>query len=182
MALAGVAMSVGIPCVIAVIGIARFGWRGISWADVFVWGPTATAAFTLVGIISRRAGLTRFDLLDLLGSIFAEPGSTRSRALGAMIHHLNGALLAIPWAYGLRMVGMRENWLTGLACGIMLWMLAMVMLSSIGALHPAIRRGDLTNPGLAGTNFGSLTPVTSLIGHLVYGLVLGLLYQFLPLV
>jgi hypothetical protein len=55
------------------------------------------------------------------------------------------------------------------------------MMTTIGSLHPAIRRGELQDPGLAATRFGPPTPVASLMGHLVYGVVLGLTYDAWPL-
>ncbi|WP_159943344.1 MULTISPECIES: hypothetical protein [unclassified Nocardiopsis] len=64
---------------------------------------------------------------------------------------------------------------------MLLTVLALVMLSSVGAVHPAMRRGREGDPGAAARNFGSMTPPGSLMGHLVYGLVLGLGYQYLPL-
>jgi fatty acid desaturase len=121
------------------------------------------------------------DLLDLLGSMVATPGSTASQTIGAMIHHANGALLAIAWAYGAALVGLPANWLTAIGWGVILWALALLMMSTIGAVHPAIRTGEQEDPGPAATNFGAMTPVGSLMGHLVYGLVLGLAYQSWPL-
>jgi hypothetical protein len=41
--------------------------------------------------------------------------------------------------------------------------------------------GVVLDPGPAATNFGALTPLGSLMGHLVYGLVLGLTYDAWPL-
>lgn len=117
------------------------------------------------------------DLLDLLGSIMAQPGSTASRTIGAVIHHVNGALLAIAWAYGAALLGLPANWLTAMGWGVILWALALLMMSAMGSVHPAIREGEQEDPGPAATNFGAMTPVGSLVGHLVYGLVLGLAYQ-----
>jgi hypothetical protein len=50
-----------------------------------------------------------------------------------------------------------------------------------GAVHPAIRRRDQDDPGTAATNFGAMSPVGSLMGHLVWGAVLGLAYAAWPL-
>lgn len=125
--------------------------------------------------------MTRMDLLDLLGSMFAEPGTSASRATGALIHHMNGALLAVAWAYGVAMIGWSANWISVLWWGVVLWILALLMMTTIGAVHPAIRRGEQDDPGTAATNFGKMTPMGSLIAHLIYGIVLGLLYQTWPL-
>jgi fatty acid desaturase len=177
----GLLTSVMIPAAIAIIGILALGWGAISWLGAIVWGVMATIAFTAVGMIGKAMGMTRMDLLDLLGSMMAEPGTGASRATGAVIHHMNGALLAVAWAYGTALIGVPANWLTGLAWGVILWALALLMMTTLGAVHPAIRRGEQDDPGPAATNFGRMTPVGSLIGHLVYGLALGFAYAAWPL-
>jgi hypothetical protein len=70
---------------------------------------------------------------------------------------------------------------SALIWGVVLWLLALLMMTTIGAVHPAIRRGQQADPGPAATHFGRMTPVGSLLGHLVYGLVLGLTYHTWPL-
>jgi hypothetical protein len=65
--------------------------------------------------------------------------------------------------------------------GAVLWALALLMMSTIGSVHPAIRARQQDDPGLAASNFGSMTPVGSLVGHLVWGAVLGLGYAAWPL-
>lgn len=79
------------------------------------------------------------------------------------------------------LVGLPTNWLTAVGWGAILWALALLMMSTMGAVHPAIRRGEQEDPGPAATNFGAMTPMGSLMGHLAYGLVLGLAYQTWPL-
>jgi hypothetical protein len=177
----GFMTSMAIPAAIAIIGIAVLGWAEISWLGAIVWGIVATIAFTLFSIMGSAMGMTRMDLLDLLGSMMATPGTTASRTIGAALHHVNGALLAIAWVYGVALVGLPANWLTAMGWGVILWVLALIMMSTMGSVHPAIKRGEQEDPGPAATNFGAMTPVGSLVGHLVYGLVLGLAYQFWPL-
>lgn len=174
-------LSMAIPAAIAIVGVAALGFSEIDWAGAIVWGVVATAVFTLFSMLGGAMGMTRMDLLDLLGSGLARPGTGSSRALGAVIHHMNGALLAIAWAYGVALVDLPANWATGLIWGGILTVLALWMMSAVGSVHPAIRRGDQENPGIAATNFGAMTPLGSLMGHLVYGLVLGLTYDAWPL-
>lgn len=45
----------------------------------------------------------------------------------------------------------------------------------------AIRQSQEEDPGTAATNLGRMTPMGSLMGHAIYGLVLVLLYQTWPL-
>jgi hypothetical protein len=178
----GFMASLGIPALIAIIGIAVLGWGAIHWLGAIIWGVVATFAFTLFSMMGTAMGMTRMDLLDLLGSMMAAPHTVTARAIGAVIHHVNGALLAVAWAYGASLVGAPANWASALVWGFILWLLALLMMTTIGAVHPAIRRGQQDDPGPAATHFGRMTPVGSLLGHLVYGIVLGLTYQTWPLI
>jgi hypothetical protein len=177
----GFMISMGVPAVIAIIGIIVLGWDAISWGGAIAWGIVATIAFALFSMMGKKMGMTRMDLLDLLGSMFVEPGTSKSKMLGGLMHMMNGALLAIAWAYGVALLNLPANWLTGLGWGVILWMLALLMMTTMGSVHPAIKRGEQEDPGTAAMNFGKMTPMGSLMGHLVYGLVLGLLYQNWPL-
>jgi hypothetical protein len=108
-----------------VVGLAVEGSAAIDWPGAIVWGIVATAVFTMFSMIGGAMGMSRMDLLDLLGSVVARPGSGGSRALGAVIHHANGALLAIAWALGVALVDLPANWATGLLWGAILTPLAL---------------------------------------------------------
>lgn len=170
-----------IPAAIAIIGVIALGFDEIHWLGAIVWGVVATVGFSVVSVMGKAMGMTRMDIFELLGSWVARPGTSGARRLGIVIHHTNGALLAIAWAYGVALVDLPANWATGLAWGVILTLLTWVMMSSIGAVHPAIRRGELEEPGFLMRNLGSMTPIGSLMGHLVYGLVLGITYDAWPL-
>lgn len=90
-------------------------------------------------------------------------------------------MLAIAWAYGAALFDLPANWATGLGWGVVLTVLALLTMSTIGAVHPAMRHGQQDDPGPAATHFGTMTPLGSLMRHLVYGAVLGLTYQAWPL-
>lgn len=177
----GFMISMVVPVAVIAAGVLLEGWGAISWAGALVWCAVATVVFTAFSMMGKAMGMTRMDLLDLLGSVAAEPHSDRSRATGAAIHLMNGAVLAVAWGYGARLLGAELNWVSGLWWGVVLWALALLMMSTIGAVHPAIRRGEQDDPGPAAMNFGPMTPVGSLMGHLVWGAVLGLLYVTWPL-
>lgn len=181
MAPIGFALSMALPVAVIVAGVPAEGWGAISWVGAAVWGVAATVAFTLFSMMGKAMGMTEMDLLDLLGSAVVQPQTGRSRTIGAVIHLINGAVLAVGWAYAARLADVDLNWVSGLAWGAVLWPLALLMMTTVGAVHPAIRRGEQDDPGTAATNFGPMTPVGSLLGHLVWGALLGLLYSTWPL-
>jgi hypothetical protein len=179
--LLGLMLSMALPVALIVAGIVVQGWGAISWLGAIVWGVVAAVAFALVAMMGQTVGMTRMDLPDLLGSLVAAPGAAASRGLGALVHLANGAVLAVAWAYGTALGGLSANVWTALAWGAVLWVLALLMLSTIGSVHPAIRAGRQDDPGSGGVNFGPMTPVGVLVGHLVWGAVLGLGYAAWPL-
>jgi hypothetical protein len=177
----GLMISTGIPVAVGIAGIIVRGWGAIHWGGAAAWGAAGALAFTLFGLMGKAMGMTRMDVLDLLGSMFAPPHTARSQLLGVLIHHIDGALLGIAWAYGIALAQVPANWLSGLVGGAILWVLAMLLMSSVGIIHPAIRAGTEEDPGPAATNLGKMSPMGALIAHLIYGIVLGALYQTWPL-
>ena len=121
------------------------------------------------------------DILDLLGSAIAPPKTAVAQAVGFAMHHMNGIILAIAWAFGVALAGWPANWWTGLLWAVVLTGLTYVMLGTVGSVHPAIKRGEEEDPGFGGTHLGRMTPMGSLVGHLVYGGTLGALYDAFPL-
>lgn len=177
----GFLLSMAVPAAIAIIGVAALGFNDIDWLGAIVWGVVATVAFSALGVMGTATGMTRMDIFDTLGSWVAPAGSGTARVIGILMHHTNGALLAIAWAYGVALVDLPANWWTALLWGVVLTVLTWLMMSTIGSVHPAIRHGELDDPGVMMLNLGQMTPLGSLMGHLVYGLVLGIAYDAWPL-
>lgn len=176
----GILLALAVPIAVVAAGVAGVGLGGISWSAAIVGGVIGAWAFAATDLAARRAGLTHVDLLDLLGSVLALPGTRASRALGLVASSVNGALLAVAWAYGVRLAGASPNWITGLAGAFVLWALSLVLLSSTGAVHPAVRRGVQADPGPLALELGQLMPLVSFVGHAAYGVVLGAIYAVWP--
>jgi hypothetical protein len=177
----GFLLSMAVPAAIAIIGVTTLGFGEIEWLGAIVWGVIATVAFSLLGLMGTATGMTRMDIFNTLGSWVAPADSAKARSIGILMHHTNGALLAIAWAYGVALVDLPANWWTALLWGGVLTVLTWLMMSTIGSVHPAIRRGELDDPGFMMLNLGPMTPLGSLMGHLAYGLVLGIGYDAWPL-
>lgn len=177
----GFMASMLVPAAVGVVGVIVEGPRAIDWASALAWGAIATVVFQLFSMMGKAMGMTRMDLLDLLGSAVAAPGSSAATLTGAMMHLANGALLGVFWAYGAALLDVPADWVSGAVWGVVLTPFAMLMMTTAGSVHPAIRRGDQEDPGPAATNFGAMTPMGSLVGHIVYGIVLGWGYANLPI-
>lgn len=177
----GVVFSLGLPAVIALAGIWRFGWAAVSWPGAIVWGIAGAIGLWLTVVAFWRAELTRMRLLDLLGSMFARSRTNESVWIGFIFHCINGELLGVAFVYGVALIDLPATWFTGLLWGIFVWALGLMFMTSIGGVHPEILDGRQDDPGRAATNYGRWTPAVYLAGHIVYGLLLGGLYQSWPL-
>ncbi|HUH15459.1 MAG TPA: LysR substrate-binding domain-containing protein [Gaiellaceae bacterium] len=122
------------------------------------------------------------------------PLALRGRRLGLPIHVMNG--LVFGFVYGIAWWALAPDpanaWWIGLVFGAVHAVVAMVMMPVMSAMHPRVRdrgaveagaspSGEVTLPpfGFGGTGFGSMTPVGILMGHLVFGLVWGLVFRWL---
>ncbi|HVV83778.1 MAG TPA: hypothetical protein VHE35_11970 [Kofleriaceae bacterium] len=152
-------------------------------ASWLVWGLAATTLMTSLMAASQGLGLTRINLPYILGTMFT-PDRDRARALGVVIHLVNG------WITSLAYVGVFEQWppatwwkgaLVGLAHAAFVLTVA---LPALPGLHPRMateRRGptvvrQLEPPGFLGLHYGIQTPIWIAAGHVVFGIVLGGFY------
>lgn len=149
-------------------------------AHILVWGLAATLLLTTVLYGSQGAGLSRLSLPFLLGTLFTAD-RLRASVIGFLAYLLGGWLFAGFYWLLFHLIGTANAWL-GAAAGLVhgLFLLT-VFLPVLPYLHPrmaneydgpsALRR--LEPPGFLGRNYGRRTPVTTLIGHVLYGVVLG---------
>lgn len=150
------------------------------WVEIAFWGLVATAAMTLILDLSQRAGLSRLSLPYLFGTVFSADRS-HAYAFGFASYLLGGWVFALLYWLGFNSIGFASWWLgalVGLAHGLLL---LVVMLPVMPFLHPrmataydgptAYRR--IEPPGFLGLNYGGRTPITTLLGQLVYGAILG---------
>src|SRR6476646_9129872 len=90
--------------------------------------------------------------------------------LGMLVHLLNGSALAVVYAL-VKPLLPGPNWLKGTLFGALFLVAVWPLTPLLDRIHPLIRRGDLprfNTPVALGQN---------IVRHLVFGLVLGLLYR-----
>jgi hypothetical protein len=151
-----------------------------SISTMIIWGFVATAAMTIVMQGSQGLGLSRLSLPFLLGTFFT--GDRRRAVLiGFVSYVIGGWLFAFLYFLLFSSLGAYTWWLglgIGLLHGLFLLVAALPVLPYI---HPrmaseydgasAIRK--LEPPGFMALNYGSRTPLTTLAGQALYGVVLG---------
>ncbi len=150
------------------------------WDVILVWGLFATAVMSTVLEGSQLLGYSRMSLPFLFGTFVT---SQRSQAvvLGYFLYLLGGLLFGVFYALAMEAVGIATWWfgaLLGLLHGLFL---ICVFLPLLPHVHPrmateydgpnALRR--LEPPGPFGLHYGPATPITTVIGQVLFGLIFG---------
>ena len=160
-----------LPVALVVAGLSQLGAGAISWTHAIAAGLVATLAFSLFEMALRSAAVARLDALELLPAVVAAVHNVPSRATVVGLHFGNGALFGVAWAYAAALLAWPANGTTGAVWGTVLWALACVLTAVARRAEHASREGDVRLPGPS-----SAAVTSSLAGHLVYGVVLGLFY------
>ncbi len=140
---------------------------------LFLAGLLGTAAMTALMYAAPMMGMPKMDIATVLGTMFlASPGP--AFWLGMMIHFTMGTVL-FPAIYRFALQPHNSSGTgSGALFGLILWAAANFMvMPMMGAIHPAVKSGMMPAPGFLMLHLGVMAPVGSLMGHLVYGTLLG---------
>ena len=146
-----------------------------------VGGVVGTIVLTSGLRVAQELGVTRMDIPLLLGTIFTDRRD-RASVIGYVIHFFNGLLFALAYYGVFRAVG-HAGWLFGAALGIVHAALAGGALLTVllPAVHPrmgtpwtdAAETPLLEAPGFLLLNYGRRTLIWTLLGHIVFGAIVG---------
>ena len=149
-----------------------------------LWGFAATIVLTTILAASQGLGITRMNIPFLLGTI-VRPGSRAAARTGFLLHLVNGWIFALVYVAAFHWWG-GATWWRGAAVGLVhaCFVLAAVM-PVLPAFHPRMAMADegptaarrLEPPGFFALHYGVPTPVSVVIAHVLYGIVLGAFYR-----
>lgn len=153
----------------------------MDWGGWAVFGLVATTLLTAVLVVVQLVGRTRLDLPLMLGTaLVSDPD--RARVVGFAVHLAVGQVFAAFYAAGFATLH-RAGWWLGALFGVAHAVVALVVLVPLlPGVHPRMaseRAGPDSNavlepPGVLALNYGLMTPVVTIVAHVVYGAVLGL--------
>lgn len=163
--------------------------EGLSdWAfhlrNILLWGLVATVAMTTVLQGSQGLGLSRLSLPFLIGTMLT-PHRDRAMILGFLVYTFGGWLFALLYYLIFYSLEFASAWLgamLGLLHGVFLLVAVLPLLPHV---HPRMASAydsptaerRLEPPGFLGLNYGRRTPITTLIGQVLYGTILGVFYE-----
>ena len=147
---------------------------------LLLWALIATVAMTAILEGSQGLGFSRLSLPFLIGTFFT---GNRSKAIffGFLIYSLGGWAFAFIYILIFISVGVFTWWfgmLVGILHGIILLVWALPVLPYV---HPRVAseyngvtsQRQLEPPGFLALNYGTRTPLITLLGQAIYGLTLG---------
>jgi len=155
----------------------------MNWGGWLLWGFVATVVLTLSMAGSQGMRLTRMSLPYMLGTMFTA-SRDRAKALGFILHLINGWLFALVYVAAFNSWG-RSTWWLGTLIGLVhsLFVLTAGM-RLVPGFHPRMaseQQGptvarQLEPPGFLALNYGVQTPLSVIAAHLLFGAILGAFY------
>ena len=139
-------------------------------------GSVAMAMVRYLGIAMMPRRMTR-NLFYMLGTML-----TRNKGAayvgGGMIHLMMGIGFALVHAAAYQVFGLTSAFAAwGILFGLVHWLMAGMGMGMVGSVHPMMRSGEMQAPGVLVKNFPSMTVAGFLMMHVMYGLLVGVLYE-----
>ena len=152
-----------------------------SW---ILWGFLATIAMTTLEAGSQGLRLTRVDVPFLLGTSVTA-SRDRAKIYGFFMHLLNGWLFALIYLAIFNAWGEATWWrgaILGAAHAVAVLAVGLPIMPSFHPRMASPLRGPtptrmLEPPGFFGLHYGIRTPLSVLISHIAFGMILGGFYR-----
>jgi uncharacterized membrane protein YagU involved in acid resistance len=156
----------------------------MNWSSWLLWGFASTVVLTSILAGSQGIGMTRMNIPYLLGTIFT-PDRDRAKFIGIFLHFLNGWIFSLIYVAAFQVLGRSTWWFGGLIGVVQAIFVLAVALPALPALHPRIANEQygptvvrqLEPPGFLGLHYGIRTPISVVIAHVVFGVLLGAFYS-----
>jgi uncharacterized membrane protein YagU involved in acid resistance len=129
-------------------------------------GLAGTAVMTMLMYAAPLMGMPKMDIAGMLGSMFVSKKETAT-IVGLVLHFMMGVVFAIIYALLWSLGIGSATWWWGLIFGAVHTVVILMMMPIMMRMHPR-------PPEMAG---GPMVMVGQLMGHLVFGLVVALVYS-----
>lgn len=164
------------------------------WPAVIA-GLVAGVVMTMLMTMMRKAGKTEMDMALLQGTMFTGDRG-KARGIGLFSHVVMMSAIVFGSIYALLFmvldVAAGSAWWVGAVIGVVHGMVAGMAMAMMPAMHPRMRASadatigggassgvELDPPGFFARNYGAATPAGLVMAHLIYGLLVGLVYAWL---
>src|SRR5438874_2893374 len=155
----------------------------MNWNHWLVWGFSGTVVLTSILAGSQGFGMTLMNIPYLLGTIFT-PNRDKAKSIGFFLHFGNGWIFSLIYVTAFQVL-QRSTWWLGAIIGLVQAIFVLTMaLPVLPALHPRMADEQygptvvrqLEPPGFLGLHYGIRTPISVLVAHTIFGIILGAFY------
>ncbi len=146
----------------------------MNFVGAVIAGIAGTIAISMVMAMAPRMGMPKMDIVDMLSTMFGKP----NRMMGWAMHFMMGIVFALIYSF-LWSAGIgSQTVISGLIFGAVHWLAAGLVMGMMPMMHAGVQNGEVAAPGVWMTNTGgAMAFVGGLLGHLVFGLVVVLVYS-----
>ena len=145
--------------------------------SAIIAGLAGTGVMTAMMMMAPNMGMPEMDMPKLLGSIFGAPGN---KMMGLGMHVMMGLVFGVIYALLFEASGSDSVIVLGLAYGAGHWVVSGSMMAGMPMMHQGIKAGDVEDPGMFMLKKGGMMGfIGGLMGHMAFGLVVGIVYQAL---
>jgi uncharacterized membrane protein YagU involved in acid resistance len=156
----------------------------VDWSGLVVGALLGTLVMTTLMEGGQYLRLTRMSLPFILGTLVTG-NRTWAKVWGLVLHFANGLLFALGYGLFFEVVHRSDWWLGAIAGFLHGTFVLTVAIPVIPDVHPRMASEDegpdptpmLQPPGFLGLNYGVQTPIGTIIGHVVYGVILATFYR-----
>lgn len=152
--------------------------RRVAYSKAVLAGMAGAVVWEIVARLLILSGAPFFDIVGTLGAL-AQPYASglASWVVGMALHLTVGAIFAVFYAYFFWSALPLRPMFQGLAFSFIPMILAIfIMRPQFELMGPLIVSGELPHSGLFGLAGGASGPISIVIGHLIWGATLGLIY------
>lgn len=164
----------------------------LEFLPAVIAGIAGGVVMSVMMAMARGAGLTTMDMALIEGAFFTDD-ERKAKVIGGFMHVvvMSGVVFGSIYAvlFAAFDVGDSNAWWYGLIFGVVHGLIAGVGMAMMPMIHPKITREPvpagatdglrLPPPGPFAVNMRKPTPVGLVMGHILFGLVVGLVYSLL---
>jgi uncharacterized membrane protein YagU involved in acid resistance len=155
----------------------------MNWGSWLLWGFVSTVVLTLIIAGSQGLGMTRMNMSYMLGTIFT-PNRDRAKVIGVLVHFIDGWLFSLLYIAAFHAWGMATWWLGAIIGLVHAAFVLTVVMPTLPSMHPRMANEQygptvvrqLEPPGFLGMHYGIQTPISVVIAHVMFGMILGAFY------
>jgi uncharacterized membrane protein YagU involved in acid resistance len=154
-------------------------------AELALLGFVATIVLTALMASTQGFGFTRMNIPYMLGTMFT-PSRDRAKLIGFFFHLINGWVFSLIYVAAFHLWGEATWWRGALTGFVHAGFVLTAGMRIMPGLHPRMaseQQGptlmrQLGPPGFLAFNYGFQTPVSVIIAHVVFGIILRVFYTF----